>query len=56
MVGSALALLADADEGLVMGFLVADEGAVRLDYDGVRGAVLDDFALLAPGVELGVGS
>jgi hypothetical protein len=35
-----------------MRFLVADQGAVGLDDDGVGGAVVDYFTLLAPGVQL----
>ena len=35
-----------------MGFLVPDNGRVGFDDDGVLVAVVDDGALLAPGVKL----
>jgi hypothetical protein len=52
LVGSNIVLLAYADEGLVVCLFVADERAVGFDDDVVLLAVLDAFALLAPGVEL----
>jgi hypothetical protein len=45
-------LLAYADEGLIVCLFVADKGTVGFDDDVVLLAVLDAFALLAPGVEL----
>lgn len=48
-------LFGDGDEVFLVGFVVADEGAVGLDDDVVGAAVVDDVALLVPGVELGVG-
>ena len=45
-------LLSDAVEGRIVGFFVANERAVLLDDDGVLFAVLNDVALLAPGVKL----
>jgi hypothetical protein len=45
-------LLGDAGERLVVRFLVADDRAVSFDDDVLGFAVFDDFALLAPGVEL----
>jgi len=45
-------LLRDAGKRLVVGFLVADDRAVGFDDDVLGLAVLDDFTLLTPGVEL----
>jgi hypothetical protein len=45
-------LLGDAGERLVVRFLVAYDRAVSFDDDVLGFAVFDDFALLAPGVEL----
>ena len=47
-------LLGDAGKRLVVGFLVADDRAVGFDDDVLGLAVLDDLALLTPGVELNV--
>lgn len=41
-----------ADEGLIVSFVVADEGGVGLDDDFVLVAVIDDCSLLAPWVKL----
>lgn len=43
-------LVCDAAQRRVVGLLVAHEGAVGLDDDAVLVAVLDDFALLSPGM------
>ena len=43
----------DGEEGLVVGFFVADEGGVGFDDDVVGGAEGGYGTLLAPGVELG---
>ena len=45
-------LLADGEEGGVVGFLRAHEGRVGFDDDFLLGAVGSGGALLAPGVEL----
>ena len=42
----------DIVEGLVVGFLIADERAVGFDDDVVLLAVFDSLALLTPWVEL----
>lgn len=44
--------LADTQECLVLRFFIPNERAVRFDDDIVVLAVFDDFALLAPGMEL----
>ena len=52
LIGLFVVLLGDAGEGLVVCFLVADDGAVGF-YDNVSLlAVLNDLALLTPGVKL----
>jgi hypothetical protein len=43
-------LLGNAGEGLVVGFLIANDRAVGFDDDVLGFAVIDDLALLAPGV------
>lgn len=52
LTGRLVVFLGDADEVLFVGFVVADERAVGLDDDVIVAAVLDDLALLVPGVEL----
>ena len=53
--GASSQLLGDLDQGLVVRFLISDDGRVGFDHDVAFGAVVDDGALLAPGVELGTG-
>ena len=48
-------LLGNAIDGFVVCFLVTDDRAIALDNDALGFAVVDNLALLAPGVEL-VGS
>ena len=45
-------LLGNASHGFVVCFLVTDDRAVGLDNDALGFAVVDNLALLAPGVEL----
>jgi hypothetical protein len=45
-------LLGNASDGFVVCFLVTDDRAVGLDNDALGFAVVDNLALLAPGVEL----
>jgi hypothetical protein len=52
LTGRFLVLFRQRLEGWVIGFLVADEGAVGLDDDVVGLAELDSHALLVPGVQL----
>lgn len=52
LAGGLVVFLGDADEVLLVGFVVADERAVGLDDDVVVAAIFHDFALLVPGVEL----
>ena len=43
-------LLSDRDECFIVCFLVADQGTVRFDHNGVLVAVFDYVTLLAPGM------
>lgn len=52
LVGFLVVFLRDGGKCRVVCLFVADNGAVGFDYDVAFFAVFDDFALLAPGVEL----
>ena len=52
MVGLLVVFLGDAGERFVVGFFVANNRAVCFDYDVALLAVVDNFMLLAPWVEL----
>lgn len=54
LVGILLVLLCHFDQGLVAGFHVANERTVCFDDDVVLVAVIDNVALLAPGMQLGL--